>query len=248
MLSFHEIRACNVNGACKWPGAKNVILQLISSIKVRKEAKIWKRYNQVPHLTQDTTWESNKNKHHQQEPRGQPFPSRWAQGSNEQMQKHEKHKTQKTQMIHQRSPALKLSVKYFTGGLKPVSRPLFLYMYSCTRKKVICLVMYTPKIIIFSCKRKMDGIETRPIFQSPLNISLKMLILAEYESLSGLWLYYMRMFAWFKLEIIYILYANCKFKSWISTVYLIYHILLGFTWISTVQEFGNFGLTTMHTE
>ena len=35
-------------------------------------AKVRKRYNQVPHLTQDTTWESNKkyNKHHQQEPRG----------------------------------------------------------------------------------------------------------------------------------------------------------------------------------
>ena len=29
--------------------------------KVRKIAKIGKRYNQVPHLTQDTIWESNKN-------------------------------------------------------------------------------------------------------------------------------------------------------------------------------------------
>ena len=29
--------------------------------KVRKKAKSRKRYNQVPHLTQDTTWESNKN-------------------------------------------------------------------------------------------------------------------------------------------------------------------------------------------
>ena len=44
---------------------------------VRKMAKIRQRYNQVPHLTQDTTWESNKiNKHQQQEPKGQPFPSR----------------------------------------------------------------------------------------------------------------------------------------------------------------------------
>ena len=41
-------------------------------------AKIRKRYNQVPHRTQDTTGESNKNtkKHHQQEPTDQPFPSR----------------------------------------------------------------------------------------------------------------------------------------------------------------------------
>ena len=29
--------------------------------KVRKMAKIRKQYNQVPRLTQDTTWESNKN-------------------------------------------------------------------------------------------------------------------------------------------------------------------------------------------
>ena len=46
--------------------------------KVRKKAEIRTRYNQVPHLTQDTTWESNKNtkkKHHQQEQRGQPFPA-----------------------------------------------------------------------------------------------------------------------------------------------------------------------------
>ena len=30
------------------------------TIKVRKVAKIRDRYNQVPHLTQDTTWESDK--------------------------------------------------------------------------------------------------------------------------------------------------------------------------------------------
>ena len=40
--------------------------------KVRKVAKI-----RNPHLTQDTTWESDKNtiKHHKGEPRGQPFPT-----------------------------------------------------------------------------------------------------------------------------------------------------------------------------
>ena len=31
------------------------------ALKVRETAKIRKRYNQVPHLTQDTTWESNQN-------------------------------------------------------------------------------------------------------------------------------------------------------------------------------------------
>ena len=34
---------------------------LLFHYKVSKTAKIRKRYNQVPHLTQDTTWESNKN-------------------------------------------------------------------------------------------------------------------------------------------------------------------------------------------
>ena len=38
-------------------------------IKVRKKAKIRNQYNQVPHLAQDTTWESDKNtrKHHIQQ-------------------------------------------------------------------------------------------------------------------------------------------------------------------------------------
>ena len=38
-------------------------------IKIRKKVTISNRYNQVPHLTQATTWESDKNmtKHHTQE-------------------------------------------------------------------------------------------------------------------------------------------------------------------------------------
>ena len=46
-------------------------------VKVRKKATIRNQYNQAPHLTQDTTWESKKahNKtSHTREPRGQPFP------------------------------------------------------------------------------------------------------------------------------------------------------------------------------
>ena len=44
--------------------------------KVRMVAKIRNRYNQVPPLTQDTIWESDKNtiKHHKRESRG-PFPA-----------------------------------------------------------------------------------------------------------------------------------------------------------------------------
>ena len=55
-----------------------IFLTFHTSVKVRKAAKISNRYIQVPHQTQDSTWESDKNtiKHHRQEPRGQPFPSR----------------------------------------------------------------------------------------------------------------------------------------------------------------------------
>ena len=47
-------------------------------VKVRKMAKIRNQYSQVPHLTMDTTWESDKStiRHHKQEPRGHsPFPA-----------------------------------------------------------------------------------------------------------------------------------------------------------------------------
>ena len=37
------------------------ILETFLQAKVRKTAKTRKQYNQVPHMTQDTTWESNKN-------------------------------------------------------------------------------------------------------------------------------------------------------------------------------------------
>ena len=51
---------------------------LFNHVKVRKKAKIRNRYNQAPHLIQDTTWESNKNtiKHHTQESQEfSPFPA-----------------------------------------------------------------------------------------------------------------------------------------------------------------------------
>ena len=48
------------------------------AIKVSKKAMINDRYNQVAHLTQDTTWESDKTtrKHHIQETKEvSPFPA-----------------------------------------------------------------------------------------------------------------------------------------------------------------------------
>ena len=70
-------------------------------------------------------WESNKLTlgHNEREPRGQPFPSRWPQANNKQMHtKHNKHTPEIAWMIHKRSTTLEQSVKYFIGGLKPVSR------------------------------------------------------------------------------------------------------------------------------
>ena len=66
-ISIYLDNILNINNICFY-----------NMVKVRKVAKIRNRYNQLPHLTQDTTWESNKNtiKHHKEEPRGQPFPSR----------------------------------------------------------------------------------------------------------------------------------------------------------------------------
>ena len=106
---------------CNWMSPFWLTLDLF--FIVRKRAKITNRYNQAPHLTQDTTWQTDKNtiKHHKQEPRGQPFPSRWPQGSNEQTRQFDQHKTWITQMIQKRRTALEGSLKYFTGGLKIVS-------------------------------------------------------------------------------------------------------------------------------
>ena len=45
--------------------------------KVRKRAKIRNRYNQVPHLTQDAIWESDKHtiRHHIESQEVSPFPA-----------------------------------------------------------------------------------------------------------------------------------------------------------------------------
>ena len=47
------------------------------TVIVRKRAKIRNRYNQAPHMTQDTKWESDNVtiRHHKREPRCQPFPT-----------------------------------------------------------------------------------------------------------------------------------------------------------------------------
>ena len=89
-------------------------------IKVRKGANIGNRYNQAPHLTQDangkvTTSHLDITNESQEVC---PFPEGDHKASiNRRTRKHNKNK-----MINKTSTAVERSVKYFTGGLKPVSR------------------------------------------------------------------------------------------------------------------------------
>ena len=93
-------------------------------VKVSKGAKIRNRYNQVPHLTQDTNWKVTNSQldttNESQEV--SPFPAGdHIAHKNRRAQRNSKHKTEKIK-IHKRSTPLERSVKYFTGGLKPLLR------------------------------------------------------------------------------------------------------------------------------
>ena len=98
-----------------------------SQIKVSKGAKISNRYNQVPHLTQETNGKVTNSRldttNESQEV--SPFPAGDHKAHtciNRRAKRHSIHKTENTLKIHKRSTALERSVKYFIGGLKPVSR------------------------------------------------------------------------------------------------------------------------------
>ena len=89
-------------------------------MKVSKGAKIRNRYNQVPHLTQDTNGKvtnsqldtTNESKEASLFPAGDHKAQ-----INRCTQRHSKHMTETDIKIHKRSTALERSVKYFTGGL-----------------------------------------------------------------------------------------------------------------------------------
>ena len=91
--------------------------------KESKGANNRNRYNQEPHLTQDTNGKVTNSQldttNDSQEVSPVPAGDHKAH-INRRIHGHWKHKTEKTQKIHKRSTALEESVKYFTGGLKPV--------------------------------------------------------------------------------------------------------------------------------
>ena len=79
----------------------------VSHYKVMKKAKIRNPQNQIPHLTQDTIWESDTRKHHIQESQeASPF----AAGD------HTAERKRQEKRIHKRSTALERSVRKLLKG------------------------------------------------------------------------------------------------------------------------------------
>ena len=119
-----------VPGRDDLPGAaeNNITAYLIEKryvSKVSKGAKIRNRYNQVPHLTQNTKGKVTNSQFDttNESQEISPFPAGDHEAHiNRRAKRHSKHKTEKNpQKIHKRSTALERSVKIITGGLKPVS-------------------------------------------------------------------------------------------------------------------------------
>ena len=78
----------------------------------------------VPHLTQDTNGEVTNSQLDTTNESQEVSPFQAGDHKaiiNRLAQRDRKNKIEKTQKIHKRSNALERSVKYFTGGLKPVS-------------------------------------------------------------------------------------------------------------------------------
>ena len=83
--------------------------------KVRKEEKIRKQYNQVPHLTNDTTWESNNNTINITNKRQEvsAFLAGYHKAATNRRKSMRNTRHKKIQMIYKRSTALERPVKLF---------------------------------------------------------------------------------------------------------------------------------------
>ena len=89
-----------------WPNLVDPKSKMLYT-KVERKAKIWNRYNQVPFLTRNTIWVSDKKQKKTQQKKEsiqssttpdpgyrieKLFPSRWSQGCKEQTRQHNKDK------------------------------------------------------------------------------------------------------------------------------------------------------------
>ena len=100
------------------------------------------RYNQVPHLTQDTTWEGNNtiditNKSKEVSP--YPAGDHKAAMNRRESMRNTRHKSQ---MILKRSTAFERSVKYFTGGLKSE------LLFKAVNLFLECLFILSPLLVL----------------------------------------------------------------------------------------------------
>ena len=102
-----------------------VLIFDVTLLELSKGAKLRNRYNQVPHLTQDTNgkvtnsqlYTTNESHEHS------PFPASDHKAQiNRRTQKHNKHKAKKTLKDPHKKYRLGTVSNYFTGGLKPVTR------------------------------------------------------------------------------------------------------------------------------
>ena len=113
---------------------KLCIMRCLNLFKVRKTAKIRKRYNQVPHLTQDTTWESNKNTINitNKSQEASPFSAGDHKAAMNRRESMRNTRNKKTQMIHKRNTPMERSVKLF------YSRAL-VHMWMKTHRCLVCM-------------------------------------------------------------------------------------------------------------
>ena len=132
LLKYMFLKFCYL-AYCNFGNFRENFIFAKSVKKVRKRAKIRNRDNQAPHLTQNTNGKMTTSKlditNESQEV--SPFPAVDHKASiNRRTRNHNKNKTKITQMIPKRSIALERSLKYITGGLKPVSRRTILILSS----------------------------------------------------------------------------------------------------------------------
>ena len=120
-------------------------MKLLQRTKVRKRIKIRKRYNQAPHLTQDTNGKVTTSQldiiNESQEV--SPFPAGDHKASiNRRARKHIKIKTEITQTVQKRTTALERSVKYLLEGIirfHGASTSPLVQMWIKTHRCLVCM-------------------------------------------------------------------------------------------------------------
>ena len=102
-----------------------VLSGILLSVRISKGAKIRNRYNHIPHLTQDTNGRLTSSQLDTTNERQEvsPFPAGGHKAQiNRRTQRHNKHMTENINDPQKKYRLGTFSKKYFTGGLKPVTR------------------------------------------------------------------------------------------------------------------------------